>query len=75
MWPDGVYPYRIRVTFLGVPQVSVPMKPLVPRLSFIRPDAGPAWGTYLQTSQRTIPWEDFAFLRNAIDQARLPSSN
>jgi hypothetical protein len=51
------------------------MRPLAPRLSFIGSSAGPKWGTYLQTSQRTIPWIDFALLRDAIDGARLPSSN
>lgn len=75
LWPDGAYPYRIPVTFLGVPQVSVPMKPLAPELRFIGPVAGPSWGTYLQTSQRPIPWEDFALLRDAIENARLPSAN
>ncbi len=75
LWPDGIYPYRVPLSFLGAPQVSVSMRLLAPRLSFIRSGAGASWGTYLQTSQRTIPWIDFAVLRDAIDGARLPSSN
>ena len=54
---DEVYPYRIRLEPLLVPDEPVPFKKLVPKLKFVKNKHN--WGMYLKTSIRLLSDRDF----------------
>ncbi len=55
-----LYPHRVRVKPLVVPERPVPFKPLVPRLSFIKNKQ--KWSGHFRRAMVRIPGEDCALI-------------
>lgn len=67
-----LYPFAVKISILHRPQHPIPIKPLLPRLSFV--PAGSAWGlAFKGDGCRKIPSPDLAVLRKAIVTAESAS--
>ena len=70
-WPDGAYPYRLRLHILLRADPPIPFKPLLPGLHGF--PKGKSWGTALQTSQKELLPADAAYLWEALRRAAAPA--
>jgi len=59
-----VFPYRVRLKPLIVPDKPVDFKPLIPKLKFITNKE--MWTGHLRGAMRTIPEEDFNLIKETI---------
>ena len=59
-----VFPYRVKLEPVTVPEEPVDFKPLVPKLSFLTNKK--RWSAPLRTAMKEIPREDFELIRWAI---------
>ncbi len=69
-WPDGAYPYRLRLHILLRAEPPVEIKPLLHSLRGF--PKGKSWGTALQTSQKELLASDAAFLWEQVRKAAAP---
>jgi len=69
-WPDGSYPYRLRLHILLRADPAVEFKPLLQSLKGF--PKGKSWGTALQTSQKELDPADAALLWEAVRRAAAP---
>jgi predicted RNA-binding protein len=66
----GVYPHRIRLKPIIIPDKFLDFRPLISELRFIKKKS-PRWGAYLQgKAMRTIQKEDYELIKNKLKELR-----
>ena len=64
--PEEVFPNRVRLEPLLVPDEPIPFEPLVPKLSFIKNKT--KWTGHLRGAMRSIPEEDYEIIRAEVEK-------
>ena len=63
---DEIFPWRIKIEPVAVPEEPLEFMKLVPRLRFIKNKE--KWFCHLQVTMRTIPKLDFDLIKSAISR-------
>ena len=63
---EEIFPYRVKLEPVTIPQEPIPFEKLIPELKFIGNKE--KWAVYLRTAMRVIPKEDFELMVSSMER-------